>query len=119
MIFWHFVAGGVVLIAGMLLFLTNKFGGGDAKMMAAAALWIGWGNLLTFLIYTAMAGGALALIWLIYKPIRAEMEMRGATLFNKYMPVEAGLPYGIAIAAGAVLCFSNTWWVANFLTGGV
>src|SRR4051812_36044089 len=40
--------GGLVL--GMAMFALGWIGGGDAKFMAAASLWLGWAGLPTFLI---------------------------------------------------------------------
>ena len=39
----HLGAGGLMLVVGAALFHFRLLGGGDAKMMAAIALWFGWG----------------------------------------------------------------------------
>ena len=56
--------GVAALVAGMLMFALRWLGGGDAKLLAAVSLWLGWAALPTFLIGTAMAGGALAVMLL-------------------------------------------------------
>src|SRR5260221_5465843 len=52
--------GAAALAVGMGMFAARWIGGGDAKLFAAAALWIGWPATMTFLGMTGLAGGALA-----------------------------------------------------------
>ena len=54
-------------MAGMVLFSLNLVGGGDAKLLAAAGLWIGYDQLVPFLLYVTIFGGALALLLLAYR----------------------------------------------------
>ena len=42
---WHLGAGVAVLVAGILMFARGIVGGGDAKLMAACAFWVGWAGL--------------------------------------------------------------------------
>ena len=44
------------LVAGMGMFAVGWIGGGDAKLFAAAGLWMGLGALLPYLLVTALAG---------------------------------------------------------------
>ena len=53
--------GAAALAAGVLMFALRWIGGGDAKLFAAAALWLGWPAAVPFLAATALAGGVLAL----------------------------------------------------------
>ena len=102
-----FAVGAGMLVVGAGMFALGWIGGGDAKLMAAAALWIGLKGLAPFAIYTALAGGLLAVAlvalrsaWL--RPLAAAgpgWTQRLAT------PGEAA-PYGVAIAAGALAAFA-------------
>src|SRR4029077_5658166 len=56
----HLAAGLCVLLLGMVFFFCGWCGGGDAKLLAAIALWLGYDNLFQYLLYTAVAGGMLA-----------------------------------------------------------
>ena len=38
---WHIAAGLILFVMGYLMFAVGIFGGGDAKLMAAAGLWFG------------------------------------------------------------------------------
>ena len=52
---WHLLAGLILFAAGFLLFSFGLFGGGDAKLMAAAGLWFGTSQTLPFLVATVLA----------------------------------------------------------------
>src|SRR5215470_3908345 len=56
----HFGAGLLVLAGGVLLFIPGWIGGGDAKLAAAVALWLGFDHVLIFLLCATLAGGSLA-----------------------------------------------------------
>jgi prepilin peptidase CpaA len=93
----------------MAMFAFGWIGGGDAKLFAACALWLGWSASLSYLAITGLAGGALAVallgmrsVWL--RPIAA----RGPAWFNRLATPGAGVPYGVAIAFGALAAFPQS-----------
>jgi prepilin peptidase CpaA len=98
-------AGVLVLAAGMFAF--GWIGGGDAKLMASAALWVGLKGLAPFAVYTAICGGALALGLLALRSawIRPFAEAGPAWARRLATPGEAA-PYGVAIAIGALAAFA-------------
>jgi prepilin peptidase CpaA len=107
----HLAVGSAVLIAGMALFSLRLVGGGDAKLLAAASLWIGHEQLLAFLVYVTIFGGVLALLLLAYRRTPAgalPLPAWAARLHNS----GEGMPYGLAIAAGALAVYPMTTWPA-------
>ena len=60
----HLGAGLTVLAVTFACFAMGWVGGGDAKLAAAAALWFGFGHLLSYLVYASLFGGALTLLLL-------------------------------------------------------
>ena len=58
----HLLAGAAGLCAGFALFALGTIGGGDAKLFAAIALWLGFANLLDFTLAASLFGGALAVL---------------------------------------------------------
>jgi prepilin peptidase CpaA len=108
----HLAAGGVVLVAAFSLFARGIVGGGDAKLAAATALWLGFDHLLPYLLYASLLGGALSvgLLWFRMAPLpdwlaRHDWAQR---LHGK----DAGVPYGIALAAAALAVYPQTPWMA-------
>lgn len=88
------IAAAALFAAGALLFRFGLFGGGDVKLMAAGALWLGASELFPYLFATALAGGLLALCFLVRRRLPRPVGDR--------RPAEV-LPYGVAIAAGGIL----------------
>lgn len=109
----HLAAGGLVLLAGIGMFAMGWLGGGDAKIIAAAALWLGFDQLLPFLAQTAVFGGLLAVATLAYRRFPAgAMNLPGWAL--RLHKQGGGIPYGVAIAAAALVVYPATPWFAAF-----
>ena len=96
------MVGFAVLAAGVAMFALNWLGGGDAKLLAAAALWIGWQGLAAFLFWTTLAGGVLALVLLTVRRRTAPAGEAPATWVDGLLRKGAPVPYGVAIAVGAL-----------------
>ncbi len=104
---WHVAFGVAVLVVGYLLFQINVMGGGDAKLIAAAAVWTGVGSFSTFAIWTALAGGVLALILMFARKAVQPSETRPAFV-NRLLKPRGGVPYGVAIAVGGLVIAGST-----------
>lgn len=103
----HLAVGLAVLVLGMVLFATGTFGGGDAKLMAAGALWMGFGQVVPFFAYMALLGGALALAVLAYRRV-PDMFIPSKVWATRLHQKDCGIPYGIAISAAALIAFPAT-----------
>jgi len=90
----------------------GKFGGGDAKMIAAAAIWVDWNNLPDYIVMIALAGGVLAVIMWTWRALQIEygVWMHGDATLRKVMSYQVKLPYGAAIAAGGIYGYTLSWW---------
>ena len=53
----HLGAGAVVLAVTFTFFSRGWIGGGDAKLAAATALWLGFDQLMNYLLYASLFGG--------------------------------------------------------------
>ena len=114
---WHILGGVILFVAGYALFSFRVFGGGDAKLMAAAGLWFGTSQSLTFLFLTVMAGGVLAIAVLGWSTLKTLAEVEGmptdrgvGKIVSKFKPK---LPYGLAFAVGAIIAYPETWWMVS------
>ena len=112
---WHVIAGLVMFVIGFGLFAINIFGGGDAKMLAACAVWVGWDTLMEFAVVTALAGGVLVIAIKLWAFFVAHKDTKGLDWANNFLSKKPQLPYGIAIAAGGVIVFPATWWIKQIL----
>lgn len=98
----HLAFGAGVLAVCYLLFQAKILGGGDAKLIAATAVWTGLAAFGVFALWTALAGGALALLLLIARWRLKPAETRPAFV-NRLLKVRGGVPYGVAIMAGGLM----------------
>jgi prepilin peptidase CpaA len=98
--------GAAMLVAGVIMFALRWLGGGDAKLMAAASLWIGLPGLAPFALYTGLAGGALALALLALRSAWLRPFAAGGPGWVDRLATPGGAaPYGVAIAVGALAAF--------------
>jgi prepilin peptidase CpaA len=87
----------IALLGGMALFAAGVFGGGDAKFYAAVAAWFPLGLAVVLLIDVALCGLVLLVLLFTWRRLRGlPVRKPQGTSFD-------GLPYGIAIGAGAVV----------------
>ncbi len=107
----HLAAGATVLAAAFVCFAFGWVGGGDAKVAATAALWFGFGHLLNYLVYASLFGGVLTLVLLQFRQWPLPYALAGQSWLLKLHAKESGIPYGIALAVGALLVYPETDWI--------
>ena len=110
----HLLAGMITFIIMFTLFCLKLFGGGDAKLIPVIALWVGVEGVFFFLLWTALFGFPLAITALFLKNTKTgnnfANKISSHKIFNKgWIKALANgrnvVPYGIAIAAGAIITF--------------
>ncbi len=106
----HVGTGLLMLLVGVLLFIPGWFGGGDAKLMAAIGLWIGPENLVLYLFCVAMAGGMIAAAFCSVRSVPLPRVLLGEAWALRLHRHDSGIPYGLALAAGALLVYPQTAW---------
>jgi prepilin peptidase CpaA len=110
----HLAFGAVVLLICAGLFYVGVFGGGDAKVIAAALLWLGLPAVASFVMAMAIAGGALAATLIIVR--RMKVAPTAAWAKRLVSPAE-GAPYAVAIAVGALIAAPASPILAAGLAG--
>ncbi|MGA8475611.1 MAG: A24 family peptidase [Candidatus Cybelea sp.] len=94
-------------LAGTLVYSRGGIGGGDIKLAIAGSGLLSYPLFIPFLIYTALAGGALALLYLIFRPNARPSLSPMIALAAGGLQGIAGqretLPYALAFAFGALL----------------
>ncbi|HOY76661.1 MAG TPA: prepilin peptidase [Hyphomicrobium sp.] len=110
----HLVFGAGVLILCAALFYLNVFGGGDAKVIAAASLWTGLAASAPFVMGMAIAGGALAGVLIVLRRMKVQSDK---PWLARLMSPEEGAPYAVAIAVGALLAAPSSPVLAAGLAG--
>ena len=95
--------GALCLMVGIGLFALNMFGGGDVKLMAAGAIWAGWGGLPSYLFLIAIAGGVLSLLLLIFRRLPLPRGLQAVGWIESLHKGGKNVPYGVAITFGALI----------------
>jgi len=102
----------VVLVLAFGFFTRGWIGGGDAKLAAATALWLGFDHILPYLIYASLFGGALTLLLLQFRTLPLPKSLAGQEWLQRLHREDGGVPYGIALAAAALAVYPQTPWMA-------
>ena len=110
-ILMHFGAGAVVLLAAFACFAMGWMGGGDAKVAASVALWFGFDHLLNYLILVSLLGGALTILLIQFRQWPLPSLLSGQAWLNRLHDRQTGIPYGIALALGALIIYPETEWI--------
>ena len=107
------LTGGLLTFAvTFLLFMREIIGGGDAKLIPAMALLIGYQQLLNFLLLMSIIGGLFALVvlaWPSFSPAahRARRLAAGPADItidlSERSTEKTTVPYGVAIAAAGAI----------------
>jgi prepilin peptidase CpaA len=107
----HLAAAAVVLVIAFVFFSQGWIGGGDAKLVAATALWFGFDYLLDYLIYASLFGGALTVAIILFRKLPLPVILARQTWIFRLHESGAGVPYGIALAAAALVVYPKTGWM--------
>jgi prepilin peptidase CpaA len=107
----HLGAGAVVLAVAFFCFACGWIGGGDAKLAAATALWLGFGHLFDYLVYASLLGGALTLFIVQFRSIPLPRLLVGQDWAERLHQDGGGVPYGVALAVAALLVYPQTQWM--------
>jgi prepilin peptidase CpaA len=104
----HFAGAAIVFCTCFALFALNVMGGGDAKLLAASALWFGFdASLLTFIIYVSYLGGLVTLLILLARSQAQTMMAIGIRLPTSLTAAKK-IPYGVAIGIGGFLAYPSS-----------
>jgi len=112
----HVGVGVAALLVGMALFALNWVGGGDAKILAAGCLWMGQTGALVFVLYSAVIGGVFCLALISARKI-APGYLGVPAWATRLLEPDGDVPYGVALAGGALLAFPSSALVTAFVGG--
>ncbi len=109
----HLACGAGVLLLTFALFAFGWIGGGDAKLAAATAVWVGWNALADYGLEATIVGGGLTLVILQFRKWPVPQWGLSLGWLMRLHDRKAGVPYGIALAIAGVLVYPTTsLWLA-------
>jgi prepilin peptidase CpaA len=105
---WHLLAGLLGLVLGFTLFALGWIGGGDAKLFAGVALWLGFSDLMTYALLASVCGGALTIAIMLLRQVPLPALLARQSWLLRLHDARSGIPYGVALAAGAFFLLPST-----------
>ena len=112
----HLAAGALVLAVTFGMFAMGWIGGGDAKLVAAIAIWMGFELLLPYLLYAAVFGGVLTLLLLMGRRYALPGPLLKAGWLVRLHHPKTGVPYGIALAIAAMIVYPQSFAYERLVT---
>jgi len=107
---WSAAFAAALLAVSFILFAFGWMGGGDGKLLAVTALWLGVDHAPAFLIYTGLFGGALTLAVLQLRLVGLPAFLGSRPWITRLQSDNSGVPYGVAITLAALVVFPQTRW---------
>src|SRR3954468_6704166 len=107
----HLGAGAAVLVVAFGCFAMGWVGGGDAKVAAGGGLGGGFAPLLDYLVYASILGGALTILLLLFRQWPLPSQLFRLEWLSRLHDKQTGIPYGIALAIGALMVYPETDWI--------
>jgi len=108
----HIGAAAAVLVIAFGFFTQGWIGGGDAKLAAVTALWFGFDHLLNYALYASLFGGVLTMAIIRFRIAPLPATLAGQDWIERLHRSDAGVPYGIALAAAALVVYPDTIWMS-------
>lgn len=120
-ILWHLATFALVLTIGFTLFAFNIIGGGDAKLAASTALWLGWAHTGMYILLASFIGGILTILILKFRSGLIPEKLNKLDWVLRLHDSKNGAPYGIALGIAALLIYPTTPWMEQViaLTAGI
>ncbi len=112
---FHLLFGFGVLAVGFFLFQAGVFGGGDAKLLAAASVWTGYAAFWPLIAWMAVSGGVMALAILAARQFVPQAETN-PPFVNRLLTGKTGIPYGLAIMIGGLAAIPSMALLPTSLT---
>ncbi|MEL6947025.1 MAG: prepilin peptidase [Pseudomonadota bacterium] len=114
---WHVGLAMVILVVGFVLFSMGVMGGGDAKLLAVSALWLGPEHTVVYLLIASLLGGLLTLIIIRGRRMLLPQSLINVEWVTRLHDKNQGVPYGAALGPAALYVFPESAWMA-FATAG-
>jgi prepilin peptidase CpaA len=107
----HLKVGLITIAITLSMFFVGIYGGGDAKMTGAVALWLGPAAMIPFIYYTALSGGVLVVILIVARRIAKNYGLpKSPKWARRMLRKRSAVPYGVALGVGALIAAPQAVW---------
>jgi prepilin peptidase CpaA len=105
---WHLSCAIAILLLTFVMFHFRWIGGGDAKLAASTALWLGWEHLLDYGLVASLIGGALTIAIIELRRHELPPKILSVGFLARLADKSGGVPYGIALALAGLFVYPHT-----------
>ena len=114
---WHVGLAFAVLVICYALFMIRVMGGGDAKLLAASALWLGPDMTLSYVMLASIFGGVLTLCIIRVRRHPLPGLLANIGWLDRLHDEKSGIPYGLALGPAALVVFPESAWMSFVISG--
>ena len=107
-ILWHLACGAAMLVVAFGMFARGWIGGGDAKLAAATAIWLGFDHLGDYALSASALGGLLTVSIILLRKWPLPGVLLARQWATRLHEPGTGIPYGIALASAGLLLYPET-----------
>lgn len=112
----HIAMGFGLLVITMGMFAMGWMGGGDAKLVAATGLWLGFSvEMMNYALLASLWGGALTLVIMKLRMMPVLPSWLSFKWLARLHNPDEGVPYGLALAAAGLMIYPHTIWMKAVL----
>jgi prepilin peptidase CpaA len=104
----HLSCGVAILAITFALYCRGWVGGGDAKLAAATAVWLGWAHVMDYGLVASAFGGVLTFAILLLRRWPLPQWLARRQWLVRLHEHGSGVPYGIALAAAGLFIYPDT-----------
>ncbi len=105
----HVAAGALVLTITFSLFSFGAMGGGDAKLLSATSVWMGFSFVLVeYLVVASFVGGLLTLAILAFRKSPLAVYAGRVDFMRRIGDAKEGIPYGIALGIAGLFVYPHS-----------
>ncbi|MEN3792902.1 prepilin peptidase [Fulvimarina sp. MAC3] len=101
----HSLFGLTAFAFGFAMFAAGLFGGGDAKLLAATAFWIGPADAIEYFGFASALGGVMAIAILYARGYIAPVT--GYAFADRLLTKDTGVPYGVALGISGLYVYAE------------
>jgi prepilin peptidase CpaA len=106
---WHLACGATMLVMTFGMFAWGWIGGGDAKLAAATAIWLGFDHVGDYAVSASLLGGLLTLLILGLRICPLPGFLLARQWIARLHEPGAGIPYGVALASAGLILYPAIW----------
>ena len=119
LVLWHLSCGAAILALTFAMFSFGWIGGGDAKLAAATAVWLGWAHIFDYGVLSSLLGGLLTLVIVAARRASLPQALVRRGWIARLVDAKGGVPYGVALAAAGLALYPDTQiWLSAIGTAG-